>query len=223
MTPYYQDDYVTLYYGDCLEITDWLEADVLVTDPPYGIGWYGTNHKTAEKHAGIQNDQDTAARDTVLSMWGRKPGAVFGSPVVPPPTGTKQALAYVKPPDSGIFGCINGWRRDWEAIYLTGEWPITGAARSGVLKTNAPSLVSVTAARYPNDTGAGHPHAKPQDIMESIVSACPPGVIADPFAGSGATLAAARNLGRKAIGVELEEKYCEIIANRLSQGAFDFA
>ena len=68
----------------------------------------------------------------------------------------------------------------------------------------------------------GHPTPKPLTLMEQLVRKCPPGVIADPFAGSGATLIAARNLGRKAIGVELEEKYCEIIAKRLDQQVIDF-
>jgi DNA modification methylase len=75
MNPYYQDDYVTLFHGDCLEVTEWTTADVLVTDPPYGIAHatrktYGgvRNHRggTAEANV-IANDQDTKARDEVLN------------------------------------------------------------------------------------------------------------------------------------------------------------
>lgn len=66
-----------------------------------------------------------------------------------------------------------------------------------------------------------HPTPKPIGLMERLIEKTV-GTIADPFAGSGATLVAARNLGRKVIGVELEEKYCEIIARRLSQQAFNF-
>ena len=209
-TPYYADESVTLWHGDCLEITDWLQADVLVTDPPYGIAWRRGRYNGAERHAGIVNDESVAARSDVLAMWGvDRPALVFGSPTTVPPDGTRQVLVWQKSPDSGIFGNCAGWRKDWEAIYLTGKWSAAPAARSGVIRLGS----SVT-----RTIETGHPHTKPVGLIEVLIENCPDGVVADPFAGSGSTLVAARNLGRKAIGVEIEERYCEVIAKRLSQG-----
>ena len=229
MTIYYQDDYVTLYHGDALEIDAWLEADVLVTDPPYGRAWrQGTisengvdKLKNHASESGIANDDTTSARDNALKMWGtNKHAIVFGDLMLEPPAGTKLVCIYAKPGDAGLRGAMGGIRRDAEAIYLLGKWPSGIGGRSSVFKTSV-SMVSGSHGLVARN--GGHPHVKPTDVLEQLIVQCPPGVIADPFAGSGSTLIAARNLGRKAIGVELEEKYCEIIANRLSQGAFDFA
>jgi DNA modification methylase len=216
MTPYYADDAVTLYHGDCREITEWLAADVLVTDPPYGIGWRtggggGGGHTRGRRHDGIAGDSDTSSRDASLLKWGRGPALVFGSFRAAQPAGVVETLVYRKPADSGVLGTSTGWRRDVEPIYALGDWPRMKAARSAVVAARGGVCNAVMRT--------GHPHTKPVDVMEQLIDACPPGVIADPFAGSGSTLVAARNLGRKAIGVELEERYCEVIARRLSQAA----
>lgn len=216
MTPYYTDDHVTLYHGDCLEVTEWLTADVLVTDPPYGIGWRRGDTGTGrgwsnDSHEGIANDQDTATRDAVLDTWGDRPAVVFGSFYAPAPGRLRHVAVWEKPTNAGVVGSTTGFRRDVEAVYLTEPWPLVSATRGSVLRNIAGSSNGPGRA-------TGHPHAKPGWLMEQLIDAAPPGVIADPFAGSGSTLVAARNLGRQAIGVELEERYCEIIASRLAQG-----
>jgi hypothetical protein len=224
MTPYFADGQVTLFLGDCRKITDWLATDVLVTDPPYGRGWRQGRRATnshgdgmSKSHDGIVGDQDTSVRDEALTLWGGRPAIVFGDPLIANPAGTAQVLAYAKPDDAGIRGAHAGFRRDLEEIYLVGPWPVGVGGMSSILRTRGhvagPRGVGL---RY------GHPHAKPVDVMETLIAACPPGVIADPFAGSGSTLVAARNQGRKAIGVELKERYCELIVKRLAQGALSF-
>ena len=224
-TPYYSDESVTLWHGDCLEITDWLQADVLVTDPPYGTqvigggdvnhGGYGRRQNAARdsRHAStregirregftIANDMTTEARDAALGLWGDRPALVFGSPRMPdPPIRVVDRLVWDKK-RPGMNG--GPWRYRHESIYVT-----TGFERTD------DAAVSVLTA-WPDQTD--HIHAKPLPLMVSLVRAAPPGVIADPFAGSGTTLVAAAQVGRRAIGVEIEERYCELLAKRLSQG-----
>jgi site-specific DNA-methyltransferase (adenine-specific) len=219
--PYYSDELVTLYLGDCREIPEWRAASLLVTDPPYGRGWkQGALHAWAKSrapddHAGIAGDKDTSLRDYVLSAWDQKPAICFGDLMLAPPAGTKQVLVYQKPKDAGRRGTMAGLRRDLEAIYLIGTWPSGISTGRGSLFSSGAAMTSGGAglsARY------GHPHAKPVDLIEELIGlADKPALLADPFAGSGSILEAARNLGIKAVGVEIEEQYAEKIAKRLSQ------
>ncbi|WP_333792761.1 site-specific DNA-methyltransferase [Microbacterium ginsengisoli] len=114
------------------------------------------------------------------------------------------------------------WGPAHEDIHVLGDgWDV---AATGKKRTGSVIVTSRGRGGSSGDENAfGHPTPKPVSLMEDLISSCPPGVIADPFAGSGATLIAARNLGRRAIGVELEERYCEAIVRRLSQQAFDFS
>jgi site-specific DNA-methyltransferase (adenine-specific) len=218
---YYEDDFVKLYHGDCItEHQEWLEADVLLTDPPYGRAWKQGEFKwkrKSDKHDGIANDESVGVRDAALELWGNRRAIVFGDLMLAPPAGTKLTGIYAKPVDAGIRGAIGGVRRDAEAIYWLGKWGSGIGGRSSVFATarplvGSPSGIVAQAGR--------HPHAKPLDVLEALLILTT-GTVADPFAGSGSTLVAAKALGRKAIGVELEEKYCEIAARRLSQEVLD--
>ena len=221
--PYYTDDFVTLYHGDCRGITEWLEADVLVTDPPYGIGWAQPDlppgpkrgrHGAFAKHDGIRGDSSTAARDEALSLWGvTRAGVVFASWRFLIPD-AKQTLVWLKPRTTGVIGAKYGYRRDTEAVQLIGG--------THVKRPVARSSVLVTKGSHTDYLDGSHPHTKPVPLLQTLIEWCPPGTIADPFAGSGSTLVAAKRLGRRAIGVELEERYCEIAAKRLAQGVLDF-
>lgn len=219
LTPYYHDDHVTIYHGDCLEMLDGIEADVLITDPPYGRAWKrgDTNSrrgKSSDRHDGIANDLDTSARDAVLRWWADRPAAVFGDLTLPPPAGVKLTLVYDKGHHAGFTGAVAGYRRNAEAIYLLGRLTSGLGGRSSVISTNTGHIGFLSKA-------TGHPHTKPLDVMRLLIESMPDGVILDPFMGSGSTLRAAKDLGRRAIGIELDERYCEIAAKRCAQEVLD--
>lgn len=193
---------MTLYHGDCLELTDWVNADVLVTDPPYGMAYKSNKVKGRDY---IANDADAEIRDRALQLWIDKPALVFGTWRVSKPANVKNVLVWDKGDDPGMGDLSMPWGLSHEEIYVMGKGFI-GQRGSNVIRANKP----------PANNRPEHPTPKPISLMESLI-ANTVGVIADPFAGSGATLIAARNKGRQVIGVELEEKYCELIANRLAQ------
>lgn len=211
--PYYEDERVTLYHGDCLELSDlWTCADVLVTDPPYGYSHASNRADSAWRDSPIANDSDLTARDQMIAGWGARPALVFGSWKMPKPEGTHTVLIWDKGTAAGMGDLSIPWKPNTEEIYVIGRG-FRGHRGSSILSANVVTWAS---------RGRAHPNMKPEALMGALIDKCPPGTVADPFAGSGSTLVAAKALGRKAIGVELEEKYCEIAAKRLMQDAFDF-
>lgn len=217
MTPYYADDSVTLYHGDCREVAEWLSADVLVTDPPYGSqlmstansnpGGYGRRGARVpgrRQSATIVGDDSTESRDAILEGWGLRPAVIFASPRMPEPPGPWSDRVVWDKRRPGTNG--GAFRYVHEMIYARGLTRVDN------------STFSIISA-HPDQRD--HIHAKPVPLMLRLVSLTN-GLIADPFAGSGSTLVAAKQLGRKSVGVEIDERYCELTAMRLTQDVLDF-
>lgn len=215
MNPYYQDDRVTVWHGNCLEIDTWLGADVLVTDPPYGVAYQSNmnrNRRNTKLGRPVVGDGTIKARDAALARWDG-PALVFGRWDIERPVGVHTRLVWDKGPSAGMGNLSIPWGRSDEEVYVIGGGFI-GKREGSVLRVQM--LMSADRER------PDHPTPKPVPLLERLIEKCPPGVIADLFAGSGTTLIAARNLGRDAIGVEIEERYCELLARRLDQQCFDF-
>jgi DNA modification methylase len=193
-----------IFHGDCRDVTEWLEADVLLTDPPYGMSF-----NSGWQSRPINNDQNTDARDMALELWGGRPALVFGRWDQPHPQNTKVCLTWDKGNWPGMGDLSLPWGPSTEEIYVLGDG-FVGKRGGSVIRRD----------RLTGNTTL--PNEKPVGLLIKLLQHCPEGTIADPFMGSGTTLRAAKNLGRQAIGVESDERYCEVAAKRLSQGAFDF-
>jgi site-specific DNA-methyltransferase (adenine-specific) len=199
MKPYYEDEFITLYNNNCLSDPQWaMQADVMFTDPPYGTGQTGYGRAGRE----IANDLDTKVRDAALQLWQDKPYAMFASGKMPSPSFIwDHQLVW----DKAVAGMGGKVRYQHELLYVY-KYGQIGNGFSVIRVSKELSLTRL------------HPHAKPSSLMAMIVGAAPEGVIIDPFAGIGGTLIAAKQLGRKVIGYELNIEYCEVIANRAAQG-----
>jgi len=203
--PAYQSENVTLYLGDCLDVLPTLETgsmDAVITDPPYGIdfnsGWTG---------ASIANDGDITTRDKMLLFCSNVPALVFGSPSMPPPKGTKATLVWHRP-GSGMGDLSFPWKPDYEFIFVIGD---------GFLhKHRGSSVLSFAWDMFRGD--AFHPHQKPLPLIKYLIDRLPMSyTILDPFMGSGTTGVAAVQLGRRFIGIEIDENYFKIATKRIKQ------
>jgi site-specific DNA-methyltransferase (adenine-specific) len=219
MKPYYDQDGIVLYHADCRDAVQWLEADVLLTDPPYGIKWpSGQLHNDrAIRDAAtmsIIGDEDSSVRDDVLEMWGKqKQAVIFGSWRITRPERVAHRLIWNKEGrHPGVSPCAV-FPND-EEIYLIGD---------GWVGPPMPTVLTTREQRSLQPELIGHPTPKPINLIHKLISKCYGGAIADPFAGSGSILVAAKQCRRPAIGVEIEERYCEIAATRLSQSILPFA
>ncbi len=204
--PYYQDAHCTIYHGDCRVILPLLPTfDAVITDPPYGIE-HKSNGQWFTSAKPVANDDSLWAYE-LLDCYRDCPLVCFFSPYKPV-AGWRSVLAWSKGGHVGIGGDRETcWKRDFELIGVKRNKPLNGGRDSGVLVFNA-----VKSDR--------HFCEKPVPLMCYLVSKITNAgeTILDPFCGSGSTLVAAKLEGRKAVGIELEEAYCEIAAERLRQG-----
>jgi DNA modification methylase len=212
LTPYYEQDGITIYHGDCREILPSIgPVDLVLTDPPYGISYESgmTGHDGGRSLPGIVGDTDTSLRDFALSNV-EAPAIVFGSWKMARPVGCRAVLIWEKGDHVGMGDLSLPWKPNTEEIYILGGG-FSGHRGSSVLRIPDPVTWNSTSH------GRSHPHEKPIPLIAALLAKHPGETILDPFMGSGTTLRAAKDLGRKAIGIEIEERYCEIAAKRLQQ------
>jgi site-specific DNA-methyltransferase (adenine-specific) len=202
--PYYADDAVTIYHGDCRE---WMpEADVLVTDPPYGISIVAKDGRVGGGKAGRRMTYlpvagDDEPFDPAALMALNLPSIIWG--------GNHFADCLPASPSWLVWDKRDGIASDNFADCEIAWSNIGGPARIYRHVWRGYHRQDRTEERL-------HPTQKPVALMRWCI-AMTQGTILDPFMGSGSTLVAAKSLGRKAIGIEIEERYCEIAARRCSQ------
>lgn len=235
--PYYDDGAVTIYHGDALDVIADMghEIHAVVTDPPYASGTRmeaGKSSSGAMLRAGRFADRpiDLDQMTTTGFVWLLRATAIGIRPLLVDGGSFLSFIDWRQWPnlvgaletanlrvqgmvvwDKGHFGLGNGFRAQHELVCH---------ASKGVPTIYDKGIGNVF--KFPRVEPVDHPSPKPEGLMQRLIAAVTPpgGLVLDPFAGSGTTLRAAKNIGRRAIGIESVERYCEIAADRLGQGVF---
>lgn len=210
MKPYYEHAGITIYNGDCREILPTLTEpiDCIISDPPYGVSFdtdytrFTTGFKVDRKaHKPVHDDDKPFDPSPWLAF---KTVILWGANCFPE-------------------GLTRGTFLVWDKRFGNGAAFLADAEVAWMNKGHGVYLLSVTQQGCIRPEPIDHPTQKPVKVMEwCIVKAGDTKTILDPFMGSGTTLVAAKNLNRRAIGIEIEERYCEIAAKRLSQEVLEF-
>jgi site-specific DNA-methyltransferase (adenine-specific) len=221
--PYFADRHVSVYHGDCRELLRSIASEsieLVLTDPPYGVDYRGRWCSEWEAIAG--DDEPTVTLPAFSEVWrALKPNAF--------------CLSFYGWPDAEQF--LNAWK-------LIGFRPVSHLvcvknniglgyfARSqhetAYLLAKGRPVRPHTAVgdvfEWEREPLTYHPCQKPLRVISRLIAAfsAENAVILDPFMGSGTTILAARNLGRRAIGIEIDKRYCEVARERLAQQVFDF-
>lgn len=205
MKPYYETDFGKLYHGDCLEIMPYLDlVDLVLTDPPYGINH--SSHGQRFKKAENINGDDSLWSYYFLNNL-NKPLCAFFSPYNVPKIKWNNILVWNKGPQVGIGGDRKKcWKRDFEMIGIKNNPKLNG-------KRDSASLYFRALIEKPS----GHFCEKPIGLIVYLLNKIPSSLVIDPFLGSGSTAIAAERLNKNWIGIEIEEKYCEVAANRIEK------
>ena len=206
MKPYYQDSYCTIYHGDCRDVLPYLgKVDLLLTDPPYGMDYQSSWRTDWQRKDKIIGDHEYAAwildiakAEIASFLWCRWDNLY----TLPKP---KSFIVWNKGAHS-MGDLQHEFGRMWEACAF---YP--GPKHSFVYRP----VDYISCPRVPAEK-LSHPNEKPVGAIYPLIKSHT-GNIIDPFMGSGTTLRAAKDLRRQAVGVEIEERYCEIAAKRLRQ------
>ncbi|MEM9195228.1 MAG: site-specific DNA-methyltransferase [Myxococcota bacterium] len=239
MNPYYEKDGITIYHGDALAVMSALPGDsvgVVATDPPYSSGarnsaalrarkgmtrttkdedgrWFGTDNLSSHGFAmlvrmfGVEAYRVTKRDGHLLSFIDWRQWPVLAGAIESSGWSLRSCLVW----DKVHYGMGNGFRQQCEFVFHASKGTGDNFLRHDL----------GTVFRESRGRTTEHPTEKPRSALTDMISALPGDVILDPFMGSGTTLRAAKDLGRKAIGIEIEERYCEIAAKRLAQQVFD--